>query len=288
MENYADVFVNGPNDPLGCTRDTEHLIDTGDSRPIKQRPYRIPVHLQTVVNQQVAEMLERGLIRSSTSPWSSPIVLAPKKDGNYRFCVDFRRLNSVTKKDAQPMPRIDDILDQLGGARCFSTLDLASGYWQVPLREEDREKTAFSVGVNHYEFTVMPFGLTNAPATFQRMMSTILKGVKGCLVFLDDIIIFADTWEEHHLILEEVLGRIRAAGLKLKREKCQFGKSSVKFLGHVVSAQGTEPDPEKVKAVQDFPTPTGTHGCYSLCGTFATPVLLAWNVIRSTALDSRV
>jgi hypothetical protein len=183
-------------------------------------------------------------------------VLAPKKDGNYRFCVDFRRVNSVTKKDAQPMPRIDDILDQLGGARCFSTLDLASGYWQVPLREEDREKTAFSVGVNHYEFTVMPFGLTNSPATFQRMMRTILKGVKECLVFLDDIIIFADTWEEHHLILEEVLGRIRAAGLKLKRENCQFGKSSVKFLGHVVSAQGTEPDPEKVKAVQDFPTTT--------------------------------
>jgi hypothetical protein len=239
LENYADVFVNGPNDPLGCTRDTEHLIDTGDSRPIKQRPYRIPVHLQTVVHQQVAEMLERGLIRSSTSPWSSPIVLAPKKDGNYRVCVDFRQVNSVTKKDAQPMPRIDDILDQLGGARCFSTLDLASGYWLVPLREEDREKTAFSVGVNHYEFTVMPFGLTNAPATLQRMMSTILKGVKGCLVFLDDIIIFADTWEEHYLILEEVLGRIRAAGLKLKREKCRFGKSSVKFLGHVVSAQGT-------------------------------------------------
>jgi transposase InsO family protein len=154
------------------------------------------------------------------------------------------------------MPRIDDILDQLGGARCFSTLDLASGYWQVPLRKEDREKTAFSVGVNHYEFTVMPFGLTNAPATFQRMMSTILKGVKGCLVFLDDIIIFADTWEEHHPILEDVLGRIRAAGLKLKRAKCQFGKASVKFLGHVVSSQGTEPDPEKVKAVQDFPTPT--------------------------------
>ena len=255
LENYADVFVNGPNDPLGCTRDTEHSIDTGDSRPIKQRPYRIPVHLQTVVDQQVADMLERGLIRSSTSPWSSPIVLAPKKDGNYRFCVDFRRVNSVTKKDAQPVPRIDDILDQLGGARCFSTLDLASGYWQVPLREEDREKTAFSVGVNHYEFTVMPFGLTNAPATFQRMMSTILKGVKGCPVFLDDIIIFADTWEEHHLILEEVLGRIRAAGLKLKREKRQFGKSSVKFLGHVVSAQGTEPDPEKVKAVQDFSNP---------------------------------
>ena len=130
LENYADVFLNDPNDPLGCTQDTEHSIDTGDSRLTKQCPYQISVHLQTVVNQQVADMLEQGLIRSSTSPWSSPIVLAPKKDGNY--LLDFRQVNSVMK-DAQPMPRIDDILDQLSGARCFSTLDLASGYWQVSL-----------------------------------------------------------------------------------------------------------------------------------------------------------
>ena len=178
-------------------------------------------------------MIERGVIRSSNSPWSSPIVLAPKKDGDYRFCVDFRRVNSVTKKDAHPMPRIDEIIDQLGGARYFSTLDLASGYWQVPLREEDMEKTAFSVGANHYEFTVMPFGLTNAPATFQRMMGNILKGIKGCLVFMDDIIIFSDTWEEHQRILDEVFRRIRAAGLKIKRDKCQFAQESVKFLGHL-------------------------------------------------------
>ena len=190
LENYSDIFVNGPNDPLGRTTLAEHPIDIGDSRPVKQRPYRIPVHLNAVVNNQVNDMLERGIIRASNSPWSSPIVLAPKKDGDYRFCVDFRRVNSVTKKDAHPMPRIDEILDQLGGARYFSTLDLASGYWQVPLREEDMEKTAFSVGADHYEFTVMPFGLTNAPATFQRMMGNLLKGIKGCLVFIDDIIIF--------------------------------------------------------------------------------------------------
>ena len=188
LENYSDIFVNGPNDPLGRTTLAEHPIDIGDSRPVKQRPYRIPVHLNAVVNNQVNDMLERGIIRASNSPWSSPIVLAPKKDGDYRFCVDFRRVNSVTKKDAHPMPRIDEILDQLGGARYFSTLDLASGYWQVPLREEDMEKTAFSVGADHYEFTVMPFGLTTA--TFQRMMGNLLKGIKGCLVFIDDIIIF--------------------------------------------------------------------------------------------------
>ena len=147
LETYSDIFVNGPGDPLGRTTKAERSIDTGDSRPVKLRPYRIPVHLNKVVNKQVNDMLE-GLIRPSNSPWSSPIVLAPKKDGDYRFCVDFRRVNSVTKKDAQPMPRMDDILDQLGGACYFSTLDLASGFWQVPLREEDREKTAFSVGEN--------------------------------------------------------------------------------------------------------------------------------------------
>jgi hypothetical protein len=127
LESYSDIFVNGPNDPLGLTTRAEHAIDTGDSRPVKQRPYRIPVHLNKVVNNQVNDMLDRGLIQLSNSPWSSPIVLAPKKDGDYRFCIDFRCVNSVTKKDAQPIPRIDDILDQLGGARYFSTLDLASG-----------------------------------------------------------------------------------------------------------------------------------------------------------------
>ena len=254
LDSYLDVFVNGPNDPLGRTSKAEHYIDTGDNRPSKQRPYRIPVHLSSVVDEQVKDMLARGLIRPSNSPWSSPIVLAPKKDGTFRCCVDFRRVNSVTKKDAHPMPRVDDILDQLGGSRYFSTVDLASGYWQVLLKEEDMEKTAFSVGLDHYEFKVMPFGLTNALATFQRMMGKILKGIQDCLVFLDDIIIFSETWERHQRILEEVLQRIRAAGLKIKRDKCQFARDSVKFLGHIVSERGTEPDSAKVQAVRDFPT----------------------------------
>ena len=180
LEKYS------PDDPLGKTCAVEHSIDTGDSRPIKQRPYRIPVHLHHVVDQQVEEMLARGLIRPSSSPWSYPIVLAPKKDGDNRFCVDFRRLNAVTRKDAYPMPRVDEIFDKLGGARYFSTLDLASGYWQVPVNEKDIGKTAFTVGSNHYEFTITPFGLTNAPATFQRMMTKLLHGIKGCLVFIDD------------------------------------------------------------------------------------------------------
>ena len=163
LETYSDIFVSGPNDPLDRTTRAEHPIDTGDSRPVKQRPYRIPVYLNKVVDRQVNDMLERGLNRPSNSSWSSPIVLAPKKDGDCRLCVDFRRVNSVTKKDAQPMPRIDDILDQLGGARYFSILDLASGFWQVPLREQDREKTPFSEGGDHYEFTVRDAGTRKGP-----------------------------------------------------------------------------------------------------------------------------
>ena len=195
-----------------------------------------------------------------------PIVLAPKKDGDYRFCVDFRRLNAVTRKDAYPMPRVDEIFDKLGGARYFSTLDLASGYWQVPVNEEDIGKTAFTVGSNHYEFTVMPFGLTNAPATFQRMMTKLLHGIKGCLVFIDDIIIFADTWDEHQRILEEVLRRIQDADLKIKRSKCQFGKELVEFLGHIVSAKGIHPNPVKVQAVQNFPTPSSLSDVRAFVG----------------------
>ena len=252
LEKYSEVFVNGPDEPLGRTCAVEHSIDTRDTQPIKQRPYRIPVHLHHVVDQQVEEMLARGLVRPSNSPWSSPSALAPQKDGDYRFCVDFRRLNAVTREDAYPMPRADEIFDKLGGARYFTTLDLASGYWQVSVNEEDIEKTAITVGSNHYEFTVIPFGLTNAPATFQRMMTKLLHGIEGCLVFIDDIIIFADTWEEDQRILEETLCRIKEAGLKIKRSKCQFGKESVEFLGHTVSAEGIHPNPAKVQAAQNL------------------------------------
>ena len=219
-----------------------------------------------MVDQQVEEMLARGLIRPSNSPWSSPIVLAPKKDGDYRFCVDFRCLNAVTRKDAYPMPRVDEIFDKCGGARYFSTLDLASGYWKVPVNKQDIGKTAFTVGSNHYEFIIMPFGLTNVLATFQQMMTKLLHGVKGCLVFIDDIIIFADTWDEHQRILEEVLCRIQDADLKIKRSKCQFGKELVEFLGHIVSAKGIHPNPVKVQAVQNFPTPSSLSDVRAFVG----------------------
>ena len=185
------------------------------------------------------------------------MVLVPKKDGSLRFCVDFRRLNSVTRKDVYPLPRVDDILDTLGNARYFTTLDLASGYWQVPLDEDARPKTAFTTHQGLYEFVRMPFGLCNAPATFQRAMQSVLAGLewRDCFVYIDDILIASTTFEEHLRHLEQVFDRLRTANLRLKPKKCRFLCEEVKYLGHVISVRGVLPDPDKTDQVKSFPTP---------------------------------
>ncbi|KAK8786810.1 hypothetical protein V5799_023415 [Amblyomma americanum] len=203
-------------------------------------------------------MLNDGIIQPSNSPWSSPVVLVKKKDGTLRFCVDYRKLNSVTKKDVYPLPCIDDSLDRLRQAKYFSSVDLRSGYWQIEVDERDREKTAFVTPDGLYEFRVLPFGLCCAPATFQRMMDTVLTGLKWqtCLVYLDDVIIFSTTFSEHLQRLRVVLEAVLSAHLTLKPQKCHFGFTELKFLGHVVSSEGIRPDPDKISAVADFPVPT--------------------------------
>ena len=203
-------------------------------------------------------MLSRGVIEPSHSPWASPIVLVRKKDGSTRFCVDFRKVNDCTRKDAQPLPRIDDTLDAEGGARYFSTIDLASGYWQVAVNPGDKEKTAFITPYGLYQFMVMPFGMCNAPATFQRLMERVLAGLHwtSCLVYLDDIIVFSHTVHEHFQQLRDVLARLRGAGLKVKATKCHLLQSRVSYLGHVISDQGISTDPEKVKCIANWPVPT--------------------------------
>ena len=195
-------------------------------------------------------------------------VCVKKRDGSVRYCFDFRKLNNVSRKDAQPLPRIDDILDSLGGACYFSTLDLSSGYWQVAVGPNDKEKTAFVTSFGLYRFRVMPFGLCNAPATFQRLMECVLKGLHWttCLVYLDDIIVFSKTVDEHIVRLKSVFARLKEAGLKIKPSKCHFLKSTVCYLGHVISKNGVQTDQEKVKCVYDWPVPQTQRELQSFLG----------------------
>ena len=254
--NYADVFSRGDLD-LGCTDLVRHTIDTGDARPIKHAPRRIPPARRQEMEKAVGDLLAQGVIERSSSPWSSAVVLVKKKDGTTRLCVDYRALNDVTVKDSYPLPRVDDTLDALVGSRWFTTLDLKSGYHQVKMAEEDKEKTAFSFGQGLWQFTVVPFGLSNAAPAFERLMERVLEGTqgKGTLVYLDDVIVYGRTFEEELQRLEEVLRRFRKANLKLSPKKCLLFQREVPFLGHVVSEAGVSTDPLKVKAVAEWPVP---------------------------------
>ena len=206
LREFTDVFALD-NLELGCTSIIRHAIDTGDSKSIKQQPYRTPLVRCDTIKQMVDEMQKQGVVQPRL--WASPIlmVLVPKKDGSLRFCVDFRKLNSVTRKDVYPLPRVDDIFDTLNGARYFSLLDLASGYWQVKLDKDAQAKSVFSTYNGLYEFIRMPFGLCNAPATFQRVMQAVLAGLEwqSCFVYLDDILIALRTFSEHLQHIREVL-----------------------------------------------------------------------------------
>ncbi|GFT14956.1 hypothetical protein TNCV_1484141 [Trichonephila clavipes] len=209
FQEFEDVFSRNSSD-IGHTTVTQHRIDTADHPPIKQHPRRLPFAKQEEVGTLLREMQENDIIEPSSSPWASPIVLVRKKDGSTRFCVDYRKLNDVTKKDSYPLPRIDDTLDTLSSHKWFSTLDLKSGYWQVEIHPEDREKQHSLPGQGLWQFKVMPFGLCNAPATFERLMETVLKGLtfEACLIYLDDVIIGGRTFEEHLQNIRKVLSKL--------------------------------------------------------------------------------
>ena len=267
LGKYGDIFSKDEND-LGRTGIIKHKISVDNSRPIKQGMRRVPVHMQDEVDRQLDLMLEHDIIQPSGSPWASPIVLVKKKDGSRRFCIDYRRLNDVTVKDAYPLPRIDESLDQLAGSKWFSCLDLSAGYWQVEVEPEDRPKTAFITRRGLFEFNVMPFGLCNAPASFERLMELVLSGLHWqiCLIYLDDIIIFGKTFAEMIKNLEIVFERFSQAGLKLKAPKCQLFKQEVDFLGHVINEQGVHTNPQKIECVKNWPVPNNITELRSFLG----------------------
>ena len=267
ITEYMDVFALNSQE-LGRTSLVKHVINTGDHPPVRQPVRRTPFALRNKVDEMVQEMLTQGVIQPSQSPWASPIVLVKKKDGGIRFCVDYRQLNQVTKLDVFPLPRIDDTLDLLSGAKYFTTLDLASGYWQVCMDQASQEKTAFITYSGLYEFKKMPFGLVNAPATFQRLMEVVLNGLArhGCMVYLDDVLVVGRTFGEYNDNLAKVFQRLRSAGLTLKPKKCKFAQLEVCYLGHVVSAGGVRTDPAKLQAIVEFPVPTNVKALRSFLG----------------------
>ncbi|UYV68869.1 K02A2.6-like, partial [Cordylochernes scorpioides] len=255
LEHNRNVFSQQAID-LGKVA-IQHKIITKSEQPISLRPYRRPLKEYEEIAEQVKELLEHKLIRISDSPWAFPVVMVPKKDGNKRMCIDYRRLNEITLNDRQPLPHIQDMFDRLHGSRFFSTLDVAWGYWQIEMDPQSIQKTAFVTNDGHYEFLVMPFGLKNAASTFQRIIQHILGELlwKGTCSFQDDILVYTKTWQEHIELLSKVFDKLRQYNMKLKLSKCIFGRTEVKYLGHIISHNQLKPDPVKVKSIQDFPRP---------------------------------
>ena len=268
LKRNARVFSKTDMD-MARTNLVKHHIKLTDPVPFKEAYRRIPPQMYDEVKAHIQEMLDLGAIRPSNSPCSSAIVLVRKKDGRLRFCIDLRRLNNRTVKDAYSLPKIESILDSLIGAQIFSTLDLKAGYWQVEMAEECKAYTAVTCGpLGFYECDTMPFGATNAPATFQRLMHDCLGdlNMNWCMVYLDDIIIFSDTKEEHLKRLEAVFQKLSAAGLKWKPSKCFFFREEIEYLGHVVSGKGIATNPKKVEAVAKWLTPKTVYDVRSFLG----------------------
>ncbi|GJY76120.1 putative nucleotidyltransferase, ribonuclease H [Tanacetum coccineum] len=258
VKEFSDVF---PEDLPGLppVRQVEFQIDLiPGAAPVARTPYRLaPSEMQELSNQ-LQELADRGFIRPSTSPWGAPVLFVKKKDGSFRMCIDYRELNKLTIKNRYPLPRIDDLFDQLQGSSVYSKIDLRSGYHQLRVRDEDIPKTAFRTRYGHYEFQVMPFGLTNAPAVFMDLMNRVCKPYldKFIIVFIDDILIYSRNKEEHANHLRIILELLRKEKLYAKFSKCDFWIRIVQFLGHLIDSQGLHVDPTKIEAIKNWTSPT--------------------------------
>ena len=267
FKKHASVFTKDEND-LGYTETVKHKIPTIDQVPVAQPYRRIPPNQFQEAKDHIRKLLDNGIIQESHSPYAAPIVLVRKKDGSLRLCVDYRRLNAKTVRDQFPLPRIEESIDAIGNAKWFSTMDLASGLNQVAMDEEDRHKTAFTTPFGIFEYNRMPMGMTNSPATFQRLMQTCLNDYifQILLVYLDDIIVYSNTFDEHIERLDRVFTRLREHGLKLKPEKCKFLQHKVTYVGHQISSDGITTDPEKTRAVSEWKSPTTVKELRSFLG----------------------
>ena len=252
ITQYREVFPDVPSK----TNLIEHDVDVGDSAPIKQHPYRVSPMKKELLDKEVQYMLKNDIIEESQSNWSSPCILVPKHDGGFRFCTDFRKVNDKTKSDSFPIPRIADCIDQIGNAKFVSTFDMLKGYWQVPLTQRAREISAFVTPSGLYQYKVMPFGMKNAPATFQRMVNKLVRDIDGCEGYIDDVVIFSDNWSDHIHQIKRFFQIMREAKLTINLMKSEFGKASVKYLGHIVGQGQVRPLDAKIQTIVKYPIPT--------------------------------
>ncbi|GJU49283.1 putative reverse transcriptase domain-containing protein [Tanacetum coccineum] len=257
VQDFPEVF---PEDLPGLppTRQVEFQIDlVPGAAPVARAPYRLAPSEMKELSEQLKELSDKGFIRPSSSPWGAPVLFVKKKDGSFRMCIDYRELNKLTVKNRYPLPRIDDLFDQLQGSSVYSKIDLRSGYHQLRVREEDIPKTAFRTRYGHYEFQVMPFGLTNAPAVFIDLMNRVCKPYldKFVIVFIDDILIYSKNKKEHEEYLKQILELLKKEELYAKFSKCEFWIPKVQFLGHVIDSKGIHVDPAKIESIKDWTSP---------------------------------
>eukprot|EP00253_Pinus_taeda_P012645 PITA_12645 len=266
IQEFIDVF---PEEIPGLPprRNIDFTIELiPGATPVSREPYRMSVPELTKLKMQLQELLDKNYIRPSVSLWGAPVLFVKKKDGTFRMCIDYRQLNKLTIKNKYPLPRIDELFDQVKGATVFSKIDLHSGYHQIRIKEEDIAKTAFRTRYGHYEFVVLPFGLTNAPAMFMCLMNSIFHHYlnRFVLIFIDDILVYSRNMEEHHEHLRKVLQTLWEHQLYAKFSKCDFFKEEIQYLGHVITKEGTAVDPEKIKAIMDWPVPKDVADVRSL------------------------